>query len=540
MPISESASLSPRLTKTAALVLLVLLILLSGCNTHEMTAGEESVTIWIELEGGEKQVTLSLGATVQNALDEADIQLDNLDKVKPPTFTTLTNGDRIQVVRVREQFEIEEMVIPFQSQTVRNESLPEGQRRLIQSGENGIQQITYRQIFEDEVPGPRTIFRAAVIKEAKPEILMVGVQAPFAPITIPGMVAYLTSGNAWIMENTTGERYAVVNTGDLDGRVFRLSPDGSWLLYTRRAGEDDPEAINTLWAVNVREKASLPIDLKVKNIIHFADWVPGKEQTIVYSTVEPRTSAPGWQANNDLQLVSISRSGAAQKPEEIIEANFGGIYGWWGTHFAWSPEGERLAYARPDGVGWVDLEEQTFVQLMEIIPLQTRSDWAWVPGIDWSVDGSLIYTVAHIALPGLASDEASPLFDVCAVMLENPRSVCLVSQSGMFAYPSPSPLLPGDTFMVAYLQAIFPDKSESSRYRLMLMDQDGSDRRLIFPPEGSPGLEPQKVIWGPAPVDGSLLWLAAIYQGNLWLINPQNGQAQQITGDGSIAKLDWK
>jgi resuscitation-promoting factor RpfB len=111
-----------------------------------------------------------------------------------------------------------------------------------------------------------------------------------------------------------------------------------------------------------------------------------------------------------------------------------------------------------------------------------------VPGIDWSGDSSLIYTVVHVPLSGLVSDEASPLFDVCAVMLENKRSVCLIPQSGMFAYPSPSPVLPDGSFRVAYLQAIFPDKSESSRYRLMLMDQDGSDRRLIFPPEGSPGL----------------------------------------------------
>jgi resuscitation-promoting factor RpfB len=539
MLISGSASLHPRLMYAVALVSLVLVILLSGCATPQV-AGEESVIVWIELEGGETQVTLSSGATVQNALDEAGIQLDNLDKVKPPTFSTLAKGDRIQIVRVREVFEIEENVIPFQSQTVRNESLPEGQRRLIQSGENGVQQITYRQIFEDEVPGPRTIFRATMIKEAQPEILMVGVQAPFAPITLPGLLAYLTAGNAWVMENTTGERHAVVNTGDLDGRVFRLSPDGDWLLYTRRAGEDDPDAINTLWAVNIRADEPKPVNLNIKNIIHFADWVPGKIQTIAYSTVEPRSTAPGWQANNDLYLVSISRTGVAQKPEEIIEANFGGIYGWWGTHFSWSSDGTQLAYARPDSIGWVDLEEKTFVQLLEIIPLQTRSDWAWVPGFDWSTDSNQIYTVTHVPLPGLASDESSPLFDVCAVMLASQRSVCLVTQSGMFAYPVSSPLLPGDTFMVAYLQAIFPDKSESSRYRLMLMDQDGSNRRLVFPPEGSTGLEPQKVTWGPAPVEGSSLWLSAIYQGNLWLINPQDGHAQQITGDGSIAKLDWK
>jgi resuscitation-promoting factor RpfB len=369
---------------------------------------------------------------------------------------------------------------------------------------------------------------------------MVGVQAPFAPITMPGVLAYLTSGNAWVMQNTTGERRAVVNTGDLDGRVFQLSPDGTWLLFTRRAAEDNPETINALWVVNIQEDDPKLVDLGVKNIIHFADWVPGTIRTVAYSTVEPRTSAPGWQANNDLSQVSFSLSGIALKPQELIEANFGGIYGWWGTHFAWSPDGERLAYARPDSIGWVDLKEKAFVQLKEIIPLQTRSDWAWVPGIEWSIDGSLIYTVAHVPLAGLTNDESSPLFDVCAVMLESKRSVCLVPQTGMFAYPSPSPILPDGSFIVAYLQAIFPDKSESSRYRLMRMDQDGSDRRLIFPPEGSPGLEPQKVVWGPVPVEGSLKWIGAIYQGNLWLIDPEDGRAQQITGDGSIAKIDWK
>jgi resuscitation-promoting factor RpfB len=539
MPINETASFHRRLIQAISLATVILLGLLSGCVSPQ-APGEENITVWIEVKDTQVEVTLPLGATVQNALDEIALQVGILDKVRPPTFTTLSDGDRIQVVEVREVFEIEEVVIPFQSQTVRNESLPEGQRRLIQAGENGIQQITYRQIFEDEVPGPRTIFRSTVFKEAKPEILMVGVQAPFAPISLPGTLAYLTAGNAWVMENTTGERRAVVNTGDLDGRVFRLSPDGDWLLYTRRAGDDEPDAINSLWALALREESAAPIDLNVNNIVHFADWAPGKNLTVAYSTVEPRSTAPGWQANNDLHTVTINRSGTVQKPQELIEANFGGIYGWWGTHFAWSPDGEQIAYARPDSIGWVDLEEQEFVQLKEIIPLQTRSDWAWVPGIEWSLDSSLIYMVAHVPLSGLASDEASPLFDVCAVILESKRSVCLVAKTGMFAYPTPSPALLNGDFVVAYLQAVFPEKSESSRYRLMLMDQDGSDRRLMFPPEGSPGFEPQKIVWGPVPAGSRQLWLSIIYQGNLWLINPHTGLAQQITGDGSIAKIDWK
>jgi resuscitation-promoting factor RpfB len=538
MQIQLSASFSHRLMR-ALLLLTIILLGLSGCTAQQST-GDETISVSIEYKGSVVEVTLPAGSTVQNALDEHEIELGVLDKVSPPTFITLNHDDRVQVIVVREIFEIEEVIVPFQSQMIRNESLPEGQKRLIQAGDNGIQQITYRQIFENEVAGPRTIFKTIMLKDAQPEILMVGVQAPFAPISIPGKVAYLTSGNAWVMENTTGERRPIVNSGDLDGRIFQLSEDGEWLLFTRRAAEDDPDSINSLWAVRVREEAAEPVDLNAKNIIHYAQWVPGKNQTIAYSTVEPRSSAPGWQANNDLHVISIGRNDKPQKPELLLESNFGGIYGWWGTHFSWSPDGEQLAYARPDSIGLVDIEEQAFIELKSIIPLQTRSDWAWVPGIDWSTDGILLYTVAHVPLAGLASEESSPIFDVCVVMPESKRSVCMVPKSGMFAYPTPSPAVFEGNFVVAYLQAVFPEKSDSSRYRLMIMDQDGSDRRLIFPPDGSPGLEPQKVVWGPAPEPGGLLWLGAIYQGNLWLINPQNGRAQQITGDGSIVKLDWK
>jgi len=34
--------------------------------------------------------------------------------------------------------------------------------------------------------------------------------------------------------------------------------------------------------------------------------------------------------------------------------------------------------------------------------------------------------------------------------------------------------------------------------------------------------------------------MAVIYQNNLYLINPGDGQAQQITGDGLIGSIDWK
>ncbi len=86
------------------------------------------------------------GSSVQTALDTAGITLDLLDKVNPPAGNVITDISLITVTRVREEMEIRDVVVPFEHQTVKNEALPEGQTMLIQPGENGQRQDTYRHI----------------------------------------------------------------------------------------------------------------------------------------------------------------------------------------------------------------------------------------------------------------------------------------------------------------------------------------------------------------------------------------------------------
>jgi hypothetical protein len=85
---------------------------------------------------------------------------------------------------------------------------------------------------------------------------------------------------------------------------------------------------------------------KAANVIHFAAWYPGQSSAVAFSTVEPRANAPGWQANNDLSRTNLS--GSAVK---ILDAQSGGVYGWWGTSFAFSQNG-RLAYCARTVSGW--------------------------------------------------------------------------------------------------------------------------------------------------------------------------------------------
>jgi hypothetical protein len=489
-------------------------------------------------------LSLPPGSTVQEALDNAGITLGTLDRVDPVPHTVLADKTFITVIRVHEEFEVEQVIIPFEQQNQPSEFLPEGEQQPLQLGENGLQEITYRRVFENGIEISKSPIKVVEVKDPVAQIMLVGVQPVFTPLDLPGRLLYISDGNVWMLESNTANRIPVVTTGDLDGRIFQLSDNGEWLLFTRSA--DSGDLINMLWAINI-DNPQIEIDLDAHNIIHFADWVPTIEQQVAFSTVEQRQAAPGWQANNDFRWRDFSLSGWVSSIETIVDTNSGGIYGWWGMNFRYGLTPSNIAYAGPDQVGLINQEIITPTILLDITPLQTRGDWAWVPGLNWGPEGQVIYTVDHAPPTGAESPEESPNFDIMVIPLLAGEPIRLIEDVGMFAYPIPSPILiksSGErSHQIAYLQAIFPMQSDSSRYRLMVADRDGSNRKEIFPPTGVAGLDPQRDwgAWSPEPLAGmSNLALAVVYQGNIWLVDTGSGDAWQITGDGRINRIVWQ
>jgi hypothetical protein len=525
----------------ATLGLLVLALTLGACGTRP-PGQQVEISVHLVADGSSQQLNLPAGSTVQAALSSAGVSLGSSDRVDPPFYTVLKGGETIVVTRIQEQFETRQEIIPFARQELRNESMPAGETRLIQAGQNGLREVTIRHVLENGVEvGSGERFSEQVLQSALPEIVMVGVQSPFAPIPIPGVLAYLTSGNAWIMTESTSNRRPLVTTGDLDGYIFRLSPDGKWLLFTRKSSLPSDQQINTLWAVETGPNNPVPVDLGVSNVVHFADWRPGEEYNIAFSTVEPRATAPGWQANNDLYLL-LFEEGQPGVKTNVVDVNSGGIYGWWGMDFAWSPDGSRIAYSRPDGVGLVDLSNGSLTSLLNLTPLNTHADWAWTPGLAWSSDNRALFVVVHAAPSGLSSPEESTNFNLNSLALSDRTSVTLAQGTGMFAYPSGSlgETPAGLSYRLAYLQAISPNQSATSRYRLVVANQDGSDPRELFPSEGVSGLEPQVPVWAPRANESGSMLIAVLDEGNLWLVDATGGQVQQVTGDGLAGRIDWK
>ncbi len=519
-------------------------LIMSGCASPTGPEAPENINLEITVDGGTQQIQVPSGTTVEQALQEGGISLEGKDRTEPPATTVLSEDSAIRVIRVEEVIETEQNVIPFEVVRQPTENLPAGQEKLLQAGKNGVREIVSVRVFEDGEEVSFSELSSVDLEEPANEIILVGVQSSIAPVSLPSPLVYISGGNAWLMDQSTANRSLLVATGDLDGRVFTLSEDGNWLLFTRT--EEDEDLINSLWAVSLESPQDSLISLDTYNVIHYAGWVPGIEPRFAFSSVEPRPSAPGWQANNDLELKVFSENGWTSRVNLLQETNFGGVYGWWGTDFQFSPAGDFVAYSSPDQVGIITYEDAEKTVLLDIVPYKTQGDWAWMPGIAIGPLGNVIYTVDHAPQEGSSAAEESPVFDLVAIPLTGGGMQILAEDVGMFSYPLTSPVKPKSTgeasFQVAYLQAIFPEQSATSNYRVAVMDRDGSNQRLVFPPSDSPGLEPSKGwgAWSPELMeDTGDFPLAVIYEGNIWILDALDGSAWQVTGDGLVQGVDW-
>jgi len=474
---------------------------------------------------------------VGDLLSEQGLELGPLDRTLPSQSTLLTNGMDVTIIRVEEELQNEEIVIPFEKQVVRNDGLPVGESRLLQTGTSGLEQITYRIVKEDGNVTSKAILRRTMIEKPIDEIIMVGSQATYTIVPIEGSLAYISSGNAWIMSKSSGIRQPLTVNGLLDGRIFQLSNNSRYLLYSSKPNQeaDLKGTFNELWVIDTNTANSEPLTLNVQNVL-WAAWSPKDQFSIAYSTGEPRTTAPGWQAHNNLHVATFNETDTEVVHTTILGPSAGGSYGWYGMQFAWAPDGIHIAYAQADRIGIIDLSNPTEPvkkQLTNFSHYQTWTDWVWIPALTWSPDSKFIYTVSHGDPIGLELPEDSQIFNVGALAKDGSFQATLAERTGMWSNPVVSPIT-NDEFQVAYLQSNSPLQSVNSGYTLSVMEQDGSNARFIFPTSGETALKPQNITWSP---NGEQI--ALIHRGNLWVVDNESLVSQQLTSDSQTSKPSW-
>ncbi len=519
----ESRSFTRQTLGTAAWIFaLVLLALLSAC------AGPSAKTVTIVADGRERAFNTT-AATVNQALKEAGVTLGPLDRVSPPSWTSITPGLRIVVVRVAEEMITETRPIPYARKIIHDEALPAGEHRLIQAGKEGVEELTYRIVREDGVEVSRTLVKRATAVAPVDEILVAGSKGSLPPVAFTGTIAYISSRNAWVMRENSEGRRPLTSEGDLDRHVFSLSQDGRLLLYSRENPKADDPVFNTLWVITTTVRGDPPVPLEIENVL-WAEWSPTGD-AIAFSTGERATGIPGWRARNDLWIAHAP----AFTPTQVLSPTANVYYSWWGTTYSWSPDGTKLAYANAGEVGVVDVNTGARRRLVQFAPFDSQSTWVWVPGLTWSPDSRFIATVVH-GHSGVGLPEQSPLFDLWILSADGAMVVPVARDVGMWANPAWSPWMDDAQAQNAILFGVAenPAHSELSLYELHIIDRDGSNRRRVFPPPGERGVDTVEIAWAPK---GNAAALA--FQGDLYLLNTETGQVQQLTADGNSSHVRW-
>jgi hypothetical protein len=509
-----------------ALFLTCIILSLAACTAPKPVAGSARVTL--VADGTRTPVTADAPAwTVRDVLRQANVTLNELDRVRPPESMGISDGMTITVTRILQHTETQTQTVPFTQQTVRDASLPAGQSKVLQSGRNGTLVLTYRQTLEDGTLAESVQVRNELIEPPVPEVVLIGIADTFSSIPFTGTIAYLANNNAVVMRQSTSNRRALTTSGDLDGRVLELSPDGKWLLFTRALTKSVAgEPLNSLWVVDTVTANVTPQRLGTPGVI-YAGWSPGGD-SIAYSTATASGSQPGWRAANDLWLAKF-RAGTLREPAKILEPSAGGPFGWWGATYEWSPDGTAISIGSTDQVAVVNVQSRKHITLTSFPAFNTFSNWAWTPTTGWTTDGKFVVAVIHGSSTAGEPTDSSPVFDVWALSADGSFKAKLASETGMWA----APRVVSNTIILGRAQA--PYASADSRYDVYRIDRDGSNRARLFPPEGKAGL-PGRPDFAPSPEGGHIL---IAYQRDLYLVNILTGASQQLTAEGNLASPRW-
>ncbi|MBK7919542.1 MAG: G5 domain-containing protein [Chloroflexi bacterium] len=522
---------------TSSFFLFLLLLFLAGCAVETPdTAVPEPFQITL-IADGESFNLITEATNVRELLAEAGVTLGESDEITPPVYTPLTGGETITVVRISESIETTTQSIPFARKIVRNESMTaEDPPLIVQAGKDGLQETTIRIVYRDGLEAERWPTQTAVIEEPQDEIVMVGIGAAGGNVSFPGVLAYISDGTAVFLRGESAFPEQLAVGGQLDGRVFSLSPSGDYLLYSRVDG--DPAVFNNALYVIQTQRSAEPRALGVENVL-WADWNPAGEAEIgeiAYTTAVSITTPPGWEANNDLWRVQIPPDPEDDlEPEQIVEA-YAALYSWWGGNFAWSPTGAQIAYSYANEVGLINLDPPRDVpqrvQLQTFTEFDPPGDWVWVPTLAWSPDGRFLAYTGHDS-----PDPEDPTFANWVVDTTGGVAGRFVPDAGMWAHlhwaTNPAAAAP-----LAFLRTTDPLDSQRSSYTLWLMDRDGSNARQIYPPANENSYFPRQqafMAWGPTGEH-----IAFIFNNDLYLYTLADGTARPLTeGDAVNTHPTW-
>ena len=217
--------------------------------------------VTVKTKDGEQVVSVTK-ADAKEALQEAGIAVGDLDEIT-------ADGDRIEVVSVDEQYDIQTESVPFETEYDEDDTLPAGETKVKTEGAEGVKTLTYKVIAKDGAEVSRELISEDITDTPQNRVILKGTKtvqdssssgASESGNTIAGhryskkitmrATAYSThpseNGGYTVsaMGNKLGHGIVAVDPSvvPLGSKVYVAAADGSW-TYGIASAEDTGGAI---------------------------------------------------------------------------------------------------------------------------------------------------------------------------------------------------------------------------------------------------------------------------------------------------------
>jgi uncharacterized protein YabE (DUF348 family) len=132
-----------------------------------------AVPCYIEVDG-EKVDLLTTVLTVQEAIQEAQISLGDMDKISPSLEESIEEDTIIKIIRVTEETKTIEEDIDFKTIKQNASDMNKGTTKVVKNGEKGIKEKEVKITYEDGEEVNREVLEEKVIKEPVDKVIKVG------------------------------------------------------------------------------------------------------------------------------------------------------------------------------------------------------------------------------------------------------------------------------------------------------------------------------------------------------------------------------
>lgn len=219
---------------------------------------DHTMPVFVRVDG-QHVLQYTTGQTVQAVLDDLNISLNRADRTFPAPHESVGTYDQIEIVRVHTVLEEQEVLLPYDSVTIKDNNLEKGKLKLVQEGKKGVKLQTLQSTFENGRFIKQQVIGEHVVAASVDEVVAIGNKNPVTILSAssPDIQSVskdgLTFGVKQVLDNVTLTAYdaGFNSTGKTeDHPYFGVTYSGA-IVEEGRTIAVDPKVIPLGWWVYI-------------------------------------------------------------------------------------------------------------------------------------------------------------------------------------------------------------------------------------------------------------------------------------------------